>query len=108
MLVAVGIGITVGDLWPEFGASLKPLGDGLVRLIKIMIALLVFCTIALGIANMSDTKLVAGNLALAMGLFQLLTFIAIMTGLAAVYLFHPGVGMNVAPALLDQGLPSPA
>jgi Na+/H+-dicarboxylate symporter len=104
VLVAVAIGITVGHFWPEFGASLKPLGDGFVKLIKMMIAPIVFCTIALGIANMSDMKGVARTLGKAMGLFYLLTLVALMTGLAAVYLVQPGVGMNVDPALLDQGV----
>lgn len=67
VLVAVAIGITVGYIWPEFGASLKPLGDGFVKLIKMMIAPIVFCTIALGIANMSDMKGVARTLGKAMG-----------------------------------------
>jgi Na+/H+-dicarboxylate symporter len=104
VLMAVALGITVGYIWPEFGASLKPLGDGFVKLIKMMIAPIVFCTIALGIANMSDMKGVARTMGKAMGLFYVLTFIALMTGLAAVYLIHPGVGMNIDPALLDHGV----
>lgn len=104
VLVAVALGIVIGHLWPEFGASLKPLGDGFVKLIKMMIAPIVFCTIALGIANMSDMKGVARTMGKAMGLFYLLTLVALMTGLAAVYLIHPGTGMNVNPALLDAGV----
>jgi Na+/H+-dicarboxylate symporter len=104
VLVAVALGITVGHFWPEFGASLKPLGDGFVKLIKMMIAPIVFCTIALGIANMSNMKEVATTMAKAMGLFYVLTFIALMTGLAAIYLVQPGVGMNINPALLDHGV----
>ncbi len=104
VLVAVLLGVLVGHLWPEFGASLKPLGDGFVKLVKMMIAPIVFCTIALGIANMSDMKGVARTMGKAMGLFYVLTFIALATGLAAVYLFHPGVGMNIDPAALDAGV----
>jgi aerobic C4-dicarboxylate transport protein len=104
VLMAVVLGIAAGYLWPEFGASLKPLGDGFVKLIKMMIAPIVFCTIALGIANMSDMKGVARTMGKAMGLFYVLTFIALMTGLAAVYLVQPGVGMNIDPHLLDQGV----
>lgn len=104
VLVAVAAGVMVGHLWPEFGAALKPLGDGFVKLIKMMIAPIVFCTIALGIANMSDMKDVAKTMGKAMGLFYLLTLAALMTGLAAVYLLHPGAGMNVDPALLDPGV----
>ncbi|WP_436266335.1 C4-dicarboxylate transporter DctA [Pseudoduganella sp. LjRoot289] len=104
VLMAVVAGIVVGHFWPEFGAGLKPLGDAFVKLIKMMIAPIVFCTIALGIANMSDMKGVAKTMGKAMGLFYALTIIALMTGLAAVYLIQPGVGMNVDPALLDPGV----
>jgi aerobic C4-dicarboxylate transport protein len=104
VMAAVAAGIVVGHIWPEFGASLKPLGDGFVKLIKMMIAPIVFCTIALGIANMSDMKGVAKTLGKAMGLFYILTVLALITGLAAVYLIQPGVGMNVDPALLDPGI----
>jgi len=106
VLVAVVLGISVGHVWPEFGASLKPLGDGFVKLIKMMIAPIVFCTIALGIANMSDMKGVARTMGKAMGLFYVLTLIALMTGLVAVYLIQPGVGMNIDPAMLDAGVVS--
>jgi aerobic C4-dicarboxylate transport protein len=106
VLVAVALGISVGHFWPDFGASLKPLGDGFVKLIKMMIAPIVFCTIALGIANMSDMKGVARTMGKAMGLFYVLTLIALMTGLAAVYLIQPGAGMNIDPAMLDAGVAS--
>jgi Na+/H+-dicarboxylate symporter len=104
VLVAVALGITVGHFAPDFGASLKPLGDGFVKLIKMMIAPIVFCTIALGIAQMSDMKGVAKTMGKAMGLFYVLTIIALMTGLAAVYVIQPGVGMNVDPAMLDASV----
>ena len=104
VLVAVAAGILVGHYWPAFGASLKPLGDAFVKLVKMMIAPIVFCTIALGIANMSDLKEVGRTLCKAMGLFYFLTLAALMTGLAAVFLIEPGAGMNVNPALLDPGV----
>lgn len=104
VLVAVAAGVAVGYCWPELGASLKPLGDAFVKLIKMMIAPIVFCTIALGIANMSDMKSVATTLGKAMGLFYLLTLLALATGLVAVYLLQPGAGMNVNPALLDPAV----
>ena len=104
VLIAISAGVAAGHFWPEFGASLKPLGDAFVKLVKMMIAPIVFCTIALGIAKMSDLKEVGKTLAKAMGLFYLLTFIALGTGLAAVYLLQPGVGMNVNPALLDPSV----
>ena len=104
VLVAVAAGILVGHFWPAFGAGLKPLGDAFVKLVKMMIAPIVFCTIALGIANMSDLKEVARTLCKAMGLFYCLTLLALMTGLVAVFLIEPGAGMNVNPALLDPAV----
>src|SRR5438876_746160 len=104
VLIAVAAGIAVGHFWPEFGASLKPLGDAFVKFVKMMIAPIVFCTIVLGIAKISDLKTVGKTLVKAMGLFYILTFIALGTGLAAVYLLQPGVGMNVNPALLDPSV----
>ncbi|MRV72625.1 C4-dicarboxylate transporter DctA [Duganella sp. FT92W] len=104
VLVGVMLGIVVGHFWPAQGAALKPLGDAFVRLVKMMIAPIVFCTIALGIANMNDMKQVGKTMAKAMGLFYALTLIALLTGLAAVMLIQPGVGMNVNPALLDAGV----
>ena len=104
VLIAVAAGIAVGHFWPEFGASLKPLGDAFVKFVKMMIAPIVFCTIALGIAKMIDLKEVGKTLVKAMGLFYVLTFIALGTGLAAVYLLQPGTGMHVNPALLDPSV----
>jgi Na+/H+-dicarboxylate symporter len=104
VLIAVAAGILVGHAWPEFGASLKPLGDAFVKIVKMMIAPIVFCTIVLGITNMSDMKSVGKTMIKAMGLFYVLTGIALATGLFAVYLLQPGVGMNVNPALLDPSV----
>jgi aerobic C4-dicarboxylate transport protein len=104
VLIAVIAGILVGHYWPEFGTSLKPLGDAFIKFVKMMIAPIVFCTIALGIAKMSDMKEVGKTLVKAMGLFYVLTFLALGTGLAAVYLLHPGTGMHVNPALLDPSI----
>ena len=104
VLVAVTAGIFVGHYWPEFAASLKPLGDAFIKFVKMMIAPIVFCTIALGIAKMSDMKEVGKTLVKAMGLFYVLTFLALGTGLATVYLLQPGSGMHVNPALLDPSI----
>jgi Na+/H+-dicarboxylate symporter len=104
VLAAVAVGIVVGHYWPDIGASLKPLGDAFVKIVKMMIAPIVFCTIVLGIANMSDVKAVGKTLGKAMGLFYVLTGIALMTGLMAVYLMQPGRGMNIDPAHLDPSV----
>jgi len=104
VLIAVTAGVVVGHYWPDFGSSLKPLGDAFIKFVKMMIAPIVFCTIALGIAKMSNMKEVGKTLVKAMGLFYLLTFIALATGLAAVYLMQPGVGMHISPSALDPSI----
>jgi Na+/H+-dicarboxylate symporter len=104
VLIAVTAGVVVGHYWPDFGNSLKPLGDAFIKFVKMMIAPIVFCTIALGIAKMSNMKEVGKTLVKAMGLFYLLTFIALATGLAAVYLMQPGAGMHISPSALDPSI----
>src|SRR5215203_6224050 len=69
VLVGLVLGILVGYIWPDFGASLKVLGDGFIRLVKMMIAPIVFCTIVLGVTNMSEKRGVGKTLLKAMGLF---------------------------------------
>lgn len=104
VLIAVTAGVVVGHYWPDFGSSLKPLGDAFIKFVKMMIAPIVFCTIALGIAKMSNMKDPGKTLVKAMGLFYLLTFIALATGLAAVYLMQPGAGMHISPSALDPSI----
>ena len=101
VLIGLALGITVGHYWPDFGASLKPLGDGFVKLVKMMIAPIVFCTIVSGITSLGDSKEIGKTLLKAMGLFYALTIIALLTGLAAVFLLEPGVGMHIDPKMLD-------
>jgi aerobic C4-dicarboxylate transport protein len=101
VIVGVVLGMTVGHFWPEFGASLKPLGDAFVKLVKMMIGPIVFCTIVSGITSLSDSNEIGKTLLKAMGLFYLLTIIALLTGLAAVMLLQPGAGFNIDPAQLD-------
>src|SRR5690349_17061823 len=84
VLIGLVLGITVGHYWPEFGAALKPLGDGFVKLVKMMIAPIVFCTIVSGITSLSDTREIGKTLLKSMGLFYVLTILALFTGLAAV------------------------
>src|SRR5919198_1583034 len=98
VLIGLALGIAVGHFWPEFGASLKPLGDGFVKLVKMMIAPVVFCTIVSGITSLNDTREIGKTLVKSMALFYALTAIALLTGLAAVLILEPGVGMHVAPS----------
>jgi aerobic C4-dicarboxylate transport protein len=101
VLCGLALGIAVGHFWPEFGASLKPLGDAFVKLVKMMIAPVVFCTIALGICSLNDSKEIGKTLLKAMALFYVLTILALIVGLSAVLIMQPGAGMNIDPATLD-------
>ena len=104
VLFGVCLGIFVGHFWPEFGAAMKPFGDLFVKLVKMMIPPVVFCTIASGIYSMADNKEIGKTLLKAMGLFYALTINALITGLLAVYAFRPGVGLNIDPASIDPAV----
>jgi Na+/H+-dicarboxylate symporter len=94
----------IGHLWPGAGIQLKPVGDGFVKLVKMMIAPIVFCTIAGGVTSLSNRAQTGKTLLRAMGLFYALTALALLTGLAAVWLLHPGVGLNIDAASLDPSV----
>lgn len=104
VLIGVALGVLVGALWPDLGSSLKPIGDGFVKLVKFMIAPIVFCTIVGGITSLTDTKRVGPTLVRSLGLFYVLTALALALGLAAVVLFQPGAGMHIDPAHLDSSV----
>jgi len=104
VLIGLVLGIAVGHYWPEFGASLKPLGDGFVKLVKMMIAPIVFCTIVSGITSLGESKEIGKTLIKSMGLFYVLTILALLTGLAAVFLLQPGAGMHIDPRTLDASV----
>jgi aerobic C4-dicarboxylate transport protein len=104
VLFGVCLGIFVGHFWPEFGAAMKPFGDLFVKLVKMMIPPVVFCTITSGIYSMADNKEIGKTLLKAMGLFYVLTIIALITGLIAVYALRPGVGLNIDPASIDPAV----
>uniref|UniRef100_A0AAU1UGK7 Cation:dicarboxylase symporter family transporter n=1 Tax=Streptomyces sp. NBC_00119 TaxID=2975659 RepID=A0AAU1UGK7_9ACTN len=98
---ALVIGVVVGRLWPHAGTAVQPLGDGFVRLIKAMIAPLVFCVVVAGITKAGDLK-AFGRIGLkALLWFEAATTVALVVGLLAGNLAGPGVGMNVDPAKLD-------
>jgi aerobic C4-dicarboxylate transport protein len=101
VVVGLTLGILVGHVWPDFGASLKPLGDGFVKLVKMMIAPVVFCTIVSGITSLNDTREIGKTLVKSMALFYALTAAALLVGLAAVMIIQPGSGMHVSPTSLD-------
>src|SRR6478735_9184502 len=104
VLIGLIVGIAVGHYWPEFGAALKPLGDGFVKLVKMMIAPVVFCTIVSGITSLGDSKEIGKTLLKAMALFYALTILALATGLVTVLLIQPGAGMHIDPKNLDASV----
>lgn len=104
VLIGLMLGVLTGHFWPEFGAALKPLGDGFVKLVKMMIAPIVFCTIVSGINSISDSREVARTLVKSMALFYLLTVLALLAGLIAVSLIQPGAGMHVSVNMLDPSV----
>jgi aerobic C4-dicarboxylate transport protein len=101
VLVAIAIGILLGHYFPHAGEAMKPLGDGFIKLIKMMIAPIIFCTVVLGIAGMEDMKKVGKTGGLALLYFEVVSTIALIVGLLVVNVVRPGVGMNVDPASLD-------
>ncbi|WP_095158490.1 C4-dicarboxylate transporter DctA [Pseudomonas sp. Irchel 3E13] len=101
IVCAVLLGVLVGHFWAQQAIALKPLGDAFIKLVKMMIAPVVFCTIVTGIAGMSDKASLGRLLSKTMLLFLGLTVVSLMIGLAAVYLFQPGAGMNIDPTRLS-------
>ena len=101
VLAAILIGVALGYFFPQTGAAMKPLGDGFIKLIKMMIAPIIFCTVVLGIAGMENLKAVGKTGALALLYFEVLSTVSLIIGLVIVNLVGPGRGMNVNPATLD-------
>jgi aerobic C4-dicarboxylate transport protein len=104
VLIAVVLGIAVGALWPTFGAGLKPLGDAFIKLIKMAVAPVIFCTVAAGIARMGDMR-AFGRLGLrTLIYFEVVSTLALVIGLVVGHLAQPGRGLNVDPATLDPSV----
>ncbi len=101
VLVAVVIGAIIGFTFPQAGVALKPLGDGFIKLIKMMIGPIIFCTVVLGISGMEDLKKVGKTGGLALVYFEVVSTIALLIGLLVVNLVRPGAGVNADPATLD-------
>ncbi|CAM5218904.1 C4-dicarboxylate transport protein OS=Castellaniella defragrans OX=75697 GN=dctA PE=3 SV=1 [Castellaniella defragrans] len=101
VVIALVLGIVLGIVWPHFAVALKPLGDGFIKLIKMLIAPLVFCVIVHGICGTSDIRKVGRVGIKALVYFEVVTTFALALGIALAYLFSPGHGMHVNPASLD-------
>jgi len=101
VIVAIVIGVLLGHFAPALGESMKPLGDGFIKLIKMIIAPIIFCTVVVGIAGMEDMKKVGKTGGYALLYFEVVSSVALIVGLTIVNLVQPGTGMNIDPATLD-------
>jgi Na+/H+-dicarboxylate symporter len=102
MLVAILLGVAVGFLFPHSGASLKPLGDGFIKLIRMTLAPIIFGTVVAGIAKMGDLREVGRVGAKALLYFEAVSTLSLLLGLLAVDVLQPGRGMNIDAATLDS------
>ena len=101
VLTAIVIGVTLGHFYPETGVAMKPLGDGFIKLIKMIITPIIFCTVVTGIAGMDDMKKVGRVGAKALLYFEIVSSMALAIGLAVVSLVQPGVGFNADVTKID-------
>src|SRR5476649_2163125 len=101
VLTAIVIGVLVGYFYPETGAAMKHLGDGFIKLIKMIIAPIIFCTVVVGIAGMEDMKKVGKTGGLALMYFEVVSAIALVVGLVIINVLRPGAGMNIDAGSLD-------
>ena len=101
VVTAIVIGVLLGHFWPQTGEAMKPLGDGFIKLIKMIIAPIIFCTVVIGIAGMEDMKKVGKTGGLALLYFEIVSSIALIVGLVIINLVKPGAGMNIDAASLD-------
>jgi aerobic C4-dicarboxylate transport protein len=100
ILVAMLLGALVGYVWPDSADSLKPLGDLFIRLVRMIVAPIIFCTVVHGIASVGEAKRVGRVAVKALIYFEIVTTIALVVGLVLVNAWAPGAGMNVDPATL--------
>ncbi|WGD29829.1 dicarboxylate/amino acid:cation symporter [Ancylobacter sp. WKF20] len=101
VLLAIALGMTVGHFWPDTGAALKPLGDAFIKLVKMIIAPVIFLTVATGIAGMSDMHKVGRVAGKAMLYFLCFSTLALIVGLIIGNVIQPGTGLHIDPATLD-------
>lgn len=101
VLLAILLGIIVGHFYPGVGEQMKPLGDTFIKLIKMLIAPIIFCTVVSGIASMQSLKRIGRVGFKSLLYFEVLTTLALVIGLIGVNLMQPGAGMHINPATLD-------
>jgi aerobic C4-dicarboxylate transport protein len=101
VITAIVIGVLLGHFFPQTGEAMKPLGDGFIKLIKMVIAPIIFCTVVVGIAGMEDMKKVGKTGGLALLYFEIVSSVALVVGLTVINLVRPGSGMNIDVSTLD-------
>ena len=104
VLLAVVAGILVGAFFPDFGKSLKPLGDGFIKLVKMMIAPIIFCSVVHGIASMGDLKRLGRTGFKTLVYFEVISTLALIIGLVVVNVLRPGEGFNLDVRTLDPAV----
>jgi aerobic C4-dicarboxylate transport protein len=101
VFVAILLGVLLGHLDPALAVKMKPLGDGFIKLIRMVIGPVIFCTVVTGIAGMGDMKKVGRVGGKALLYFEVVSTLSLIIGLAAGHLFQPGAGFNLNPAAID-------
>ena len=99
--VGIAVGCVIGYLFPNTGKALKPLGDGFIKLIRMLLGPIIFATVTLGIAKMGNVKKVGRVGLKAIVYFEIVSSMALIIGLVVSAIFKPGHGMNINPATLD-------
>ena len=104
VVLAMVLGMALGHFLPQAGPLLKPLSDGFIRLVRMMIAPIVFCTIVSGITSLASGKAIGRTIFQALALFYLLTAVALALGLVTAFVLRPGAGMHIDAAHLDVSI----
>lgn len=103
VLIAIALGVTLGHFWPATGEAMKPIGDGFIKLVKMIIAPVIFLTIVTGIAGMRDLRSVGRVAGKAFAYFLTFSTFALIVGLIVANVVRPGAGLHIDPATLDAG-----
>lgn len=103
VLVAIVIGVAIGHFWPHLGEAMKPLGDGFIKLIKMVVPPVIFLTVVSGISGMTEMAALGRVAARAFAYFLFFSSLALVLGLVAANLIRPGSGLNIDPQTLEAG-----
>ena len=101
VLIGIVLAVIVGNFFPDFAVAMKPLGDGFIKLIRMVIALVVFCTVVSGVSHMGDMRKVGRVGGKALIYFEVVSTLALLIGVAVGNILQPGAGFNADPAKLD-------